>query len=593
MIRSAVLRFATLRVRRFALAGAPVAPRGRPGRRGRRPVFGVLAALALGACGPPMPREIADAPKVASSAQGVVVAAQPLAAEAGTRMLRAGGNAADAAVAAAFAVSVVEPSMNSIGGRTQILVRTAEGEFAGIDATTQAPATYDPETAPQASYGYETVGVPGALAGLVRLLEDHGTLPLEQVMAPAIALAEYGFHLLPGEAGRHADGAAQLGEFPGSRAHFLMPGGKAHPPGDLFVQPALGATLRTIAEGGAEVFYRGEIARKIANNVSWHGGAVTAQSLADYRAEDSRVVRGSYRDYDLVGTDLPASGAATIGILHVLERFDVAALDRPQWAALVGTAVAEVFARTAGEGERTDEATSKAWAAEIAAGIELPGVTLPRAAAAPGEGWRRTEPVSSISLAGLPEVWTSEDSHTTHLSTGDANGMYVSLTQTIGPNLGSKVATPGLGFLYAATLGGYLGRMEPGERASSSISPLMVLRDGEPVLVLGAAGGSRIVSAVVQAVLRVVDHGMPLAEALAAARVHPVEGGVAMETSPEIGWGEEDVAMVQSWGLETQPIERAGAFGRIHGIQIDPATGRMTGVADPDWEGATIVPDRR
>jgi len=642
MIRSAILRFAALRGRRFALAGAPVASCGRPGRRTRRPAFGVLAALALGACGPPMPREIADAPKVASSAQGVVVAAQPLAAEAGTRMLRAGGNAADAAVAAAFAVSVVEPSMNSIGGRTQILVRTAEGEFAGIDATTQAPATYDPETAPQASYGYETVGVPGALAGLVRLLEDHGTLPLEQVMAPAIALAEYGFHLLPGEAGRHADGAAQLGEFPGSRAHFLMPGGKAHPPGDLFVQPALGATLRTIAEGGAEVFYRGEIARKIANNVSWHGGAVTAQSLADYRAEDSRVVRGSYRDYDLVGTDLPASGAATIGILHVLERFDLAALDRPQWAALVGTAVAEVFARTAGEGGRTDEATSKAWAAEIAAGIELPGVTLPRAAEAPGEGWRRTEPVSvfrrtpvqglaasgwagenaanrrwkpaesvasavtglgsmptagqaspSISLAGLPEVWTSEDSHTTHLSTGDANGMYVSLTQTIGPNLGSKVATPGLGFLYAATLGGYLGRMEPGERASSSISPLMVLRDGEPALVLGAAGGSRIVSAVVQAVLRVVDHGMPLAEALAAARVHPVEGGVAMETSPEIGWGEEDVAMVQSWGLEAQPIERAGAFGRIHGIQIDPATGRMTGVADPDWEGAAIVPDRR
>ena len=350
MIGSAVLRFATLRVRRFALAGALVAPRSRPGRRGRRPVFGVLAALALGACGPPMPREIADAPKVAASAQGVVVAAQPLAAEAGTRMLRAGGNAADAAVAAAFAVSVVEPSMNSIGGRTQILVRTAEGEFAGIDATTQAPATYDPET---------------RAAGVLRL-RDRGSARRAGRAGP------------PAGGSRHA--AAGAGDGSGDRAgRVRLPpaprrgrpsrgrsratgrvsrfaralpdaGGKAHPPGDLFVQPALGATLRTIAEGGAEVFYRGEIARKIANNVSWHGGAVTAQSLADYRAEDSRVVRGSYRDYDLVGTDLPASGAATIGILHVLERFDVAALDRPQWAALVGTAVAEVFARTAGEG---------------------------------------------------------------------------------------------------------------------------------------------------------------------------------------------------------------------------------------------------
>ena len=263
----------------------------------------------------------------------------------------------------------------------------------------------------------------------------------------------------------------------------------------------------------------------------------------------------------------------------------MAALDRPQWAALVGTAVAEVFAQAARDGGApAEEAAGKAWAAEVAAGIEVPGATLPQAASA-----ARDEAL----LAGLPAAWTSEDSHTTHLSTGDADGMYVSLTQTIGPNLGSKVATPGLGFLYAATLGGYLGRMEPGERASSSISPLMVLREGEPVLVLGAAGGSRIVSAVVQAVLRVVDHGMPLADALAAARVHPVEGGVAMETSPGIGWGEEDVAVVQSWGLEARPIERAGAFGRIHGIQIDPATGRMTGVADPDWEGAAIVPNGR
>ncbi len=558
----------------------------------QRPVWfvvGALAALTWGACGPPMPPEIPDAPKVASSAEGVVVAAQPLAAEAGARMLRAGGNAADAAVAAAFAVSVVEPSMNSIGGRTQILVRRAGGGFAGIDATTQAPATYDPETAPQASYGYETVGVPGALAGLVRLLEDHGTLPLEEVMAPAIALAEHGFHLLPGEAARHASGAAQLGEFPGSRAHFLTPPGEAHAPGALFLQPGLGATLRTIAEGGAEVFYRGEIAERIANNVTYYGGAVTAQSLADYRAEDSRVVRGSYRGYELVGTDLPASGAVTIGILHVLERFDMAALDRPQWAALVGTAVAQVFARAAGDEDGREEVTSKAWAAEIAAGIELPGLDLPRAAWLPGDG----RSPATVSVAGLPEAWTSEDSHTTHLSTGDENGMYVSLTQTIGPSLGSKVATPGLGFLYAATLGGYLGHMEPGERASSNISPLMVLQDGEPVLVLGAAGGSRIVSAVVQAVLRVVDHGMPLADALAAARVHPMEGGVAMETSPDIGWAEEDVEAVRSWGLEVRPIERAGAFGRIHGIQIDPATGRMTGVADPDWEGAAIVPDGR
>jgi len=191
------------------------------------------------------------------------------------------------------------------------------------------------------------------------------------------------------------------------------------------------------------------------------------------------------------------------------------------------------------------------------------------------------------------DAWGPSHGHTTHLSASDGNGMYVSLTQTIGPNLGSKVATPGLGFLYAATLGGYLGRMEPGERARSSISPLMVLRDGEPVLVLGAAGGARIISAVVQAVLRVVDQGMSLPDALAAARVHPIDGGIAMETSPGIGWTPEVVAEIESWGMEVEEVEREGAFGRIHGIWVDAQTGHSVGVADPDWEGAAIVPDRQ
>ncbi|MDE2985472.1 MAG: gamma-glutamyltransferase, partial [Gemmatimonadota bacterium] len=185
--------------------------------------------------------------------------------------------------------------------------------------------------------------------------------------------------------------------------------------------------------------------------------------------------------------------------------------------------------------------------------------------------------------------WGPADGHTTHLSAADSDGMYVALTQTIGPNLGSRVATPGLGFLYAATLGGYLGRMEPGERARSSISPLMVLRDGQPVLVLGAAGGARIISAVVQAVLRVVDQGMTLPDALAAARVHPIDGGIAMETSPGIGWTPDDVAEVKSWGMVVREVEREGAFGRIHGIWVDPATGEVVGVADPDWEGAAVA----
>ncbi len=562
----------------------------------------------------PAPGDLAGAPQVASSMDGVVVAAQPLAAAAGAEMLGAGGNAADAAVAAAFAISVVEPSMNSIGGRTQILVRLPDGTFAGIDATTQAPATYDPETAPQASYGYPTVGVPGAVAGLSRLLRDHGTLPLADVMAPAIALAENGYRLLPGEAIRQGMGAQQLAEFDGSRAHFLTPDGDAREAGDLFTQPDLAATLRIIAEGGEDAFYRGPIAERIVADMEGHGGAVTASALDDYRALDVPVVHGSYRGYDLVGTDVPASGAVTIGILHILENFDMASLDSDSWAGLVGTVVARAFeeriaARESGFGDLAFM-TDKEWAADVAAGIDVPGAVFDRAAAAatpalpasptpaqrgpalasrPGELADAFTPPGATMTDWDGSTWGSASSHTAHLSAADGNGMYVSLTQTIGPNLGSKVATPGLGFLYAATLGGYLGHMEPGERARSSISPLMVVKDGQPVLVLGAAGGARIISAVVQAVLRVVDHGMSLPDALAAARVHPIDGGIAMETSPGIGWSSDDVAEVESWGLEVQEVERAGAFGRIHGIWVDPETGEMVGVADPDWEGAAMV----
>lgn len=553
-----------------------------------------------------------QAPQAASSPNGVVVAAQPRAAEAGARILEAGGNAADAAVAAAFAISVVEPSMNSIGGRTQILVRLPDGSAAGIDATTQAPATYDPGTAPQASYGYPTVGVPGAVAGLARLLREHGTMSLEEVMAPAIELAQEGFRLLPGEAARQAGAAAQLAEFEGSRAHFLDNAGDPPAAGATFVQPDLAATLRAIAAGGEDAFYRGEIAARIAADMEAHGGAVTRESLASYRALDARIVRGSYRGLELVATDIPASGAVSIGILHILERFDMSALEDDTWAALVGTAVARAFEERANARRNgLDDLsfmTDKEWAADIAAAIDVPGAVrhMAGSVAAPSFDGMRALPAAARSAEpprlAVPEApgrattdwdvagWGPADSHTTHLSTADGNGMFVALTQTIGPSLGSRVMTPGLGFLYAATLGGYLGRMEPGERAGSSISPLMVLNDGEAVLVLGAAGGARIISAVVQAVVRVVDQGMSLPDALAAARVHPIAGGIAMETSPVIGWTGEDVDMVESWGLAVQEQEREGAFGRIHGIWVDPETGEIVGAADPDWEGAAIVP---
>jgi len=168
---------------------------------------------------------------------GMVSAAHPLATDAGVRMLEMGGNAADAAVAAGFAIAIVEPTMNSIGGRNQILVGSPDGTFHGIDGTTQAPWDYDHETAPRASFGYAVIGIPGALAGLIRLHEEHGSLPLATVMAPAIQYAEEGFRVLPNDAARQAAGAEQALQFPGTAAAYYKGDGSPYRAGEILRQP--------------------------------------------------------------------------------------------------------------------------------------------------------------------------------------------------------------------------------------------------------------------------------------------------------------------------------------------------------------------
>ena len=302
------------------------------------------------------------------SPHGMVSAAQPLATWAGVQMLEAGGNAADAAVAAAFAVAVVEPTMNSIGGRTQILVRLPDGEVRGIDATTQAPATYDPETAIQADNGYAVIGVPGAVAGLVRLHAEFGKLPLEAVMEPAIRFARDGFPVNSIVAGQLASAASDASEFEGTRRLYLKPDGSPFGEGEVLANPELAATLTTIARTEGEAFYRGEIARRMAEDIQANGGAVTLQSLLDYRAEDALVVRGSYRGYDLAGSYIPSAGALSIEALHILEHFDLRSMDPAERAAHVGMALSMAFQdwQLQGPPEMADRLTSKEWAAQRA-----------------------------------------------------------------------------------------------------------------------------------------------------------------------------------------------------------------------------------
>lgn len=551
---------------------------------------GVVALLAaLTPVAPFGPDTVLEAQSVLQSGrsdEGMVSAAHPLATEAGVRMLELGGNAADAAAAAGFAIAVVEPTMNSIGGRNQILVRTPDGEYHGIDGTTQAPWDYDPETAKQASYGYAVIGIPGAAAGLLALHEAHGSLPLATVMAPAIEYAENGFRLLPGDAARQAAGASEALEFPGTAAAYYKADGSPYRAGEILRQPDYAKTLNAISEGGHDAFYRGDIARTMAEDLVSNGAPIDLDDLAQYVAEDSRIVRGSYRGYDIVGTDVPAAGVLSIQALQIMENFDPGAMTEAEWFAVTGQALRMASRELAVLGPDTAaaRATSKEYASTLADEI-----------LAPMAATRRQEARTGSSPSPLVYDDAHILGHTTHLSTADADGMVVSLTQTLGPNMGSKVVTPGLGFLYASTLGGYLSSVdEPGERARSNICPFIVSRDGEVVLVLGAAGGGMIPPAVVHAITRVIDFGLELPQALEEPRVAGGRGSALnAETSPGIGWTGEELDQMRALGLEIQPVPRTGAFGRVHGVQFDAESGMWIGAADPDWEGVARGPSGR
>lgn len=539
----------------------------------------VLASLVAGCdTGTVAPAHPAyDAAQIARAQHGMVVSGSPLATGVGVRVLEQGGNAVDAAVATAFALAVVEPSMSGLGGRTQILIRTAAGEFVGTDGTTEVPAAAPPDFDDPDAYGYRTIGVPGTVAALTTAHAEYGTTPLARLVAPAIELAERGIRMPAAEAERLAGVANRLGEFEGSRRYFLKADGSPYAAGDRFIQRDLGRVLRAIADSGARVFYHGWIADSIAADMARGGGYVRVADLAHYEARPAIVVRGSYRGYDLVGTYLPASGATTIEALHILERFDLAGRGGGvEWVALVGQALLLAFEdRTARLGPPAQHAAtlvSKEWAARRAAAVRDPAGIAAVATWAP---WRPAP----------------EPAHTTHLSVADRNGGLVALTQSVGPTMGSKVAAPGLGFVYAATMG-YLGRLAPGARPFSSQSPMIAMRGGDPAYVLGAAGARRIISAVVEVTSRLVDERLPLADAMAAPRFHPTPQLFYMEGRPGTSWTADDLGRLEAFGVRVEPHASAAYFARIHGIAFDPVAREYVGVADSRWGGTAAGVER-
>ena len=513
--------------------------------------------------------------KVARSKNGVVTTAHPLATHAAVEILAAGGNAMDAAVAAAFTLSVVEPSMSGIGGRAQILIYNPADGVHGIDATTQAPSYYKFDDTLGVEYGYQTIAVPGVVKGLTDGLQNYGTLPLAQVMNPAIAYANNGYKLLPGEALRQRSVNEFLKEFAGTRQYYLDKDSLTYDAGKLIIQQDLGKVLKAISDNGPDVFYQGWIAEKMVKDVSENGGFLTLESLKNYRSEKSHIVNGSYRGYSIKALWLPAYGAITIEALQILEQLQFNMIEERERGLAIFHAVESAYLDRK-EQKTLDDAyrfTSKSWAKMRA--LENPL-------------FNRND-----SINVNPGSIKDPNGHTSHLTVIDKNGMIVCLTQTIGPTMGSKVVTPGLGFLYAQTMGGYLGEVEPNLRVPSHISPIIIFKDEKPFLAIGAAGGSRIPSSIVNVISNIIDYKMPLSEALYAPRVHPLEEGINLEVVDGTRWNEDDSTYFSQLGYTVEMGRLPGKFGRIHAVMLDTLTGEWIGCADPDWEGTAESAGRK
>ena len=494
-----------------------------------------------------------------------IAAAHPLASLAGKKIYEQGGNAFDAAVAAGFALAVVEPSMSGIGGRLQAIYSKATGGIGGVDASTQVPINYKPSEE-KFSSGYQTIGIPGVVAGLLKLHQEHGILPLQKVMEPAIHYAENGFEILAGEARRQQMAKEVFEQFEGTKMHFLNAEGESFQKGDRIIQNTLASTLKAIALKGKAGFYEGEVAQKMVDDIQSNGGLLTLEDLKNYNALDAEVLQGSFQGLTVKALNLPSYGAITIQILQILDQLSQAQTEE-DWAIDLGevTELAYTYRKHQKNRDSLKQILSYENASKWAAQIEQNQLELV------AENYKQ-----------MPASWIASMGHTTHLTAADEEGNVVSLTQTIGPNMGSKVVTAELGFLYAVTLGGYLGEYKPGDRSNSHITPTLFLDGDQVILAIGAAGGSRIVTAVTQVAQRYFVQKHNLNQALLLPRVYPFQDSLWIEDHE----GVKDLnADLSSTAYPVKMIDQKARFGRVHAIAFDSINKSWLGAADPDWEG--------
>lgn len=555
--------------------------------------------------------------------RGMVVAHNIEAAEVGAAVLEAGGNAFDAAIAASMTTAVRETAMNSIGGVGVLLAhsaatgRTTEINFYGRTPRGLAEDTFVPylleRDAARAAFGWRgvaearnergplSVGVPTYVAGLAELHATHASLPWRDLLQPAIELAEAGFAADEEDVSYFATHFTTLNKFDEIRRIFLangipMPSGFYQGDGSPVRQPELAATLRAVAEQGPEAFYSGPIAETIAQHVQDLGGVLSAQDLADYRPAVSEGLVGSYRGYEVVATSGMTGGLTLLEMLNIAEGFDLGSMDRNDgefWhlmAEIHRQAWTDRFCYVGdpeGVDVPVDALVDKAYAQSL-----LPGFPRHEVAAQtrPGDPWGHLgRPNPATSRAADPG-----GKDTTHLSVADADGNVVTLTQTLGLAFGSCVVVPTTGvLLYDVTMWmnpepGTPNSVGPWKNQLGHATPVMIKKDGKPVVALGAPGGRRVVSAMFQTVVNLIDFGMDVQEAIGQPRIHiegadpsAPEGPTVRTLVVDDRLDETIIADLRRRGHEVHPIRETGTQAYLaKPLGIEFRSGELVGGVD-------------
>lgn len=533
---------------------------------------------------------------------GVIATESPAATEVGLAVLDAGGNAIDAAIATVFAINVARPQSCGIGGGGFLVYREANGDVHALDFREEAPAAITADSfggagIHRAFTGHRTIGVPGTLAGLVAMNERFATMPLADLIAPAETLARDGVEVTDSLSSAMAAAAPRLRLFPAAAEQFLVGGVAPYPPGSTLVQPDLADSLALIADEGLDAFYRGAIADLIIADMEDNAGAypgddglMTKADLAAYEAVWREPVSTTYRGFEVFGMPPPTSGGvAMMEILNILEGFDVPAAGQSSADHLHLVAEAQKIAwadrnQYLADPDVVDVPTdiliSKAYAEQRRQEIELDTAKSYQ----PGE-------VGAADLRARPAgLDNNPRGSTTSFSIIDAAGNALALTCTIEQAFGSAVVAPGTGFLLNNELTDFSGAGSanepgPGKRPRSSISPTIVVKDGQPVLAVGGAGGATIIMGSVLAVEYLIDFGLDPARAIDAERLDDQTGVMSLENvrvSPAV---QADLA---DRGHQIQPNGEYGVVPRVQAAGVDLLTGDRLAVSDPrtDWAAA-------